>query len=286
MDHASDTAAPDDPGSAEEPSFDREVKVGAMLYTLVDPHRGHEVAYNRWYERDHFYGGCMIGPWLFAGGRWVATRRYKDLRFPADSPVARPADAGSYLATYWVHKGHEAEHFAWSTRQVFDLYSHGRGFDERTHAHTALYTFAAAHYRDADPVPVELALDHRYPGLVSIHVDRAEGVRHPQLEEWLAAELPAGLLAPGSPVASVATWRPIIPKVPEGRQAPMELGSGPGTAARSMLLCFCETDPADMWQLVRDQAAAIESSGLATVALAAPFIPTVVGTDTYTDQLW
>ena len=41
---------------------DYPVKLGAMLYTLVDPERGHEVAYNRWYERDHFYGGCMIGP--------------------------------------------------------------------------------------------------------------------------------------------------------------------------------------------------------------------------------
>ena len=30
----------------------------------------------------------------------------------------------------------------------------------------------------------------------------------------------------------------------------------------------------------------INESGLATVVLAAPFIPTIVGTDTYTDQLW
>ena len=39
-----------------------EVRLGSMLFTLVEPHRGHEVAYNRWYERDHFYAGCMIGP--------------------------------------------------------------------------------------------------------------------------------------------------------------------------------------------------------------------------------
>ncbi len=32
-----------------------------MLLTLVDPHKGFERAYNRWYERDHFYGGCMEG---------------------------------------------------------------------------------------------------------------------------------------------------------------------------------------------------------------------------------
>ena len=69
---------------------DYPVKVGSMLFTMVDPHRGHEAAYNRWYERDHFYAGCMIGPWLFAGGRWVATRALKDRRFPADSPFAEP----------------------------------------------------------------------------------------------------------------------------------------------------------------------------------------------------
>jgi len=30
------------------------IKLGSMLFTLVEPRRGHEVAYNRWYERDHF----------------------------------------------------------------------------------------------------------------------------------------------------------------------------------------------------------------------------------------
>ena len=53
---------------------DYPVRVGSMLFTLVDPEKGHEVAYNRWYERDHFYAGCMVGPWLFAGSRWVAPR--------------------------------------------------------------------------------------------------------------------------------------------------------------------------------------------------------------------
>ena len=54
---------------------DYPIVAGSALFTLVDPSKGHEVAYNRWYERDHFYAGCMIGPWLFAGKRWVATRR-------------------------------------------------------------------------------------------------------------------------------------------------------------------------------------------------------------------
>ncbi|HEX7459702.1 MAG TPA: hypothetical protein VF279_03665, partial [Acidimicrobiales bacterium] len=113
------------------------VKVGSMLLTLVEPNPGFERSYNRWYERDHYYGGCMVGPWLFAGSRWVATRALKDLRWPASSPIAVPTGAGSYAAIYWVEQGHHHEHFAeWSINQVRDLYTHGRGFPERTHVHT------------------------------------------------------------------------------------------------------------------------------------------------------
>lgn len=272
---------------------DPEVRVGSMLFTLVDPSKGHEVAYNRWYERDHFYGGCMIGPWLFAGRRWVATRDLKDLRFPADAPdaaaVTRPLDAGSYLATYFVHKGHEAEHFAWANKQVFELYSNGRGFDERHHAHTSLYFTTGSSHRDPDGVPAHMALDHPYRGLVSVHVDREGETSHPDFVEWFDAVAARALFAGddgvASPVDQVQHWRPIIPKGEEGR-APMELGTGPGTRARSMQLLFLSEDPRDCWDRIVEYGARVEESGLATVRLAAPFVPTIPGTDTYTDRLW
>lgn len=264
---------------------DYPVKLGAMLYTLVDPNRGHEVAYNRWYERDHFYGGCMTGPGILAGGRWVATRQYKDLRFPADSTVAEPVVSGSYLATYWVAKGEEKTHFEWSSRQVFDLYRDGRGFDERTHAHTCLYTHQRDFYRDPDGVPVELALDHRFGGLVSVHVDRSDEVKHQAFDEWFAEAGAPIMLNESSDAALMCSWRPIIPRPTEGA-APMKLGSGPGTPQRSMQLFFFDSDPADSWERVVNYCEAVNDSKLATVRLAAPFIPTVVGTDTYTDQLW
>ena len=275
---------------------DDAVRVGSMLYTLVDPSRGREVAYNRWYERDHFYGGCMVGPWLFAGRRWVATRDLKDMRFPTDTPssfaVADPVDAGSYLATYFVHKGHEAEHFAWANRQVFELYANGRGFDERHHAHTVLYFTTGSDHRDRDGVPTHMALDHPYRGLVSIHLDREGETSHPDFTAWFADTAAPRLFADaddGSPSAidQVVHWRPIIPKGAEG-DAPMDLGTGPGTRARSMQLLFLSSDPreGDAWERVQDYAARVDDSGLATVRLVAPFIPTVFGTDTYTDQLW
>ena len=51
---------------------DYPVKVGTFLFTMVEPHEGSEVAYNRWYEHDHFYSGCLMGPNVFAGDRFVA----------------------------------------------------------------------------------------------------------------------------------------------------------------------------------------------------------------------
>src|ERR1035437_8341345 len=82
---------------------DYPLKVGSMLLTLVDPSPGYERAYNRWYERDHFDAGCMIGTYLFAGSQRVGTRDLKNLRWPkGDETIARPTDAGSYVSIYWV----------------------------------------------------------------------------------------------------------------------------------------------------------------------------------------
>ncbi len=281
-------------GAMEPCGTDEAVRAGAMLFTLVDPVPGHEVAYNRWYESDHLYSGCMVGPWLFASRRWVATRDLKDLRVPSSVPedvaVARPTDAGSYLATYFIHAGHEAEHFAWANKQVFELYDNGRGFEERTHAHTALY-FAVGGHRADSPVPAHMALDHPYAGLVTIHLDRREDVRHEAYAEWFDETVAPGLLGDTSPVDQVLDWRPIIPKGSEG-DAPMELGTGPGTRRRSLQMLFCGRAPGNDWDANRDWStitevcSRIEESGLATVRLAAPFKPTVPGTDLYTDQLW
>ncbi len=264
---------------------DHPVRVGSMLFTLVDPERGHEVAYNRWYERDHFYAGCLVGPWLFAGRRWVATRRLKDLRFPDDSPVARPVDAGSYLAVYWVHEGHHAEHFDWAIEQVQWLYREGRGFPHRRHAHTALLHRPWSFYRDDDPVPVELALDHPYRGLVVLAVDPADGVDPDALDaHHREVALPA--LMSGSPLATMVSWRYVDPAGGQTEKAPMDLGTPPGPPERQLQLLFCEDDPAAVWDRVRAHADALAGSGMGRVVFAAGFIPTIVGTDTYTDELW
>src|SRR5580700_11040005 len=104
------------------------VKVGSMLMTLVDPHRGHEVAYNRWYERDHFYSGCLIGAWTISGARYVATADLKALRYPPNSPVCPDPMGGSYVSIYWILAGKFGEWMKWGTDQVNWLHANDRMF--------------------------------------------------------------------------------------------------------------------------------------------------------------
>ena len=258
------------------------IQVGSMLLTLVDPHRGHEVAYNRWYERDHYYAGCLVGPWLFAGSRWVATRALKDLRLSdGRGEVASPVDAGSYVAIYWVLAGRDHDHWKWAGEQVHWLYENGRGFAERDHVHTVLFDYLGAAYRDVDPVPVQLALDHGYSGIAMIATDRAEDVDEETFLGWTRE-------APGwrsGPIASIASFRP-QPRDEITGNAPMALGTAPGGPERTMQLVFLEDEPAAAWAAVAEHAAAVDASGLGRVCFAAPFARTVVGTDTYADQLW
>ena len=262
---------------------DYPVKVGSMLLTMVEPHKGFERAYNRWYERDHFYAGCMVGPWLFAGSRWVAPRALKDERWPENSAIAKPLDAGSYIAIYWVEKGHHEEHFSdWAVPQVVDLYSNNRGFPERTHVHTSMFNNIGAVYRDDDPVPIDLALDHKYDGLIVLWWDGAEGTAEDLHAKLKADYLPE--LLEGSDIEIASSWTPTVPD--EGpRDVPMDLGSPSGGVNRLVQLLFVGGDTEAAVAKVHAYTDKVEADGAAELLLAAPFLRTVVGTDTYVDQL-
>ena len=261
------------------------VQVGSMLVTMVEPHKGYEKAFNRWYERDHFYGGCMEGADTLAGARFVATRDLKNLRWPEKTTVADPFNAGSYITIYWVQAGRHEKWTAWSAPQGRWLYENGRGFPERTHAHTALYSLVGADYRDADPVPVTLALDRRYAGLVVMWFDGLNGrVPAQSLAELRAKILPETLA--GSKLEICATLAPILP--PKGSpppNAPMTLGTGPGDETRFCQMFFLDDHPGDTLPRLKAYGDKVREAGIADLQLAAPFIKTVVGTDKYVDEL-
>jgi len=197
--------------------------------------------------------------------------------------VANPADAGSYVAIYWVEQGHHDDHFTWARTQVRWLYGNGRGFPERTHAHTVLFDLIGTLYRDEDPVPVELALDHGYDGIVTAFFDAREGDAQ-GLHARLAAELLPELLR-GSNIEIASSWTPSEGENAE-RNEPMDLGTRAGGPERLCQLFFVRGDVRDSLERLRAYTAAVEEQGLAAARLAAPFIRTVIGTDRYTDQLW
>ena len=261
---------------------DYPVKVGSMLLTLVDPHKGFESAYNRWYERDHYIAGCLIGPYNFAGSRWVATREMKDLRWGTDA-VASPLDAGSYVAIYWIEAGHHEDWDAWALKQVRALYAGGRGFSERSHVHTVTFDYVDTRYRDDDPVPVELALDHCYDAIVGVWLDARDGDAA-ALQERLTE--PMRELMDGSGIEIGSGWTP-RPEFRNSRDsAPMSLGSPGGQDNRLCQLFFVSGDVRASLDRFRRYTDRLAADGLADTLLVAPFLRTVVGTDTYVDQLW
>ena len=252
------------------------IDVGAMLFTLVEPHRGFEVAYNRWYERDHFYAGCMIGAGNYAGRRWVAPRPYKELRYvPEGSPVAPDTLTGSYLALYWVLDGMLEEWNRWAYRQLKQLHVDGRMFPERDHVHTLLYTRDSVQYRDDDPVPASMALDHPFKGLTVV-IGEATGDRS-ALDQWYDEQPLLG------DAALRITWTPMPLLV----DAP-GVKKSEGSDAKFVQLYFLERDPAEVVdsEALAAHAKAMEAAGVGRVDWAGPFIPTIPGTDVYTDQLW
>ena len=225
----------------------RPIALGGALITVVEPRKGHEVAYNRWYERDHFYAGCMIGQWNLSGSR--------------------------YVAIYWILAGKFGEWMQWGTAQVNWLHENERMFAERDHVHTVMYKYRAQ-YEHADGVPVELALEHHSPYAVLIVGQPAEGVDLDAVDTWFGArELPGVVGAEFTPVPLQGDAPSDVPRM--------------DASNRFTQLWFVDEELHDVWSerfasLGDDFAAA----GLGELLWVAPFRKTIAGTDTYTDQLW
>jgi hypothetical protein len=258
------------------------IKLGTILFTMVEPHRGHEVDYNRWYERDHFYGGVLTGAWSFAGDRFVATRELKDLRYPAGSPMTPDPLTGSYLAIYWVLDGHHDEWNRWSVDTVKVLHATGRMFQERTHIHTVLYDFGWSIQSSDRGTSAELALDRSYAGLVVNVGELSDGATHSDVEDWTRAWAKDAMAQSWGPDLILnATPLPLLD------DAPADVPRVTNADRRFVQLHFLDHVPQLGWDDGYAQfGEQLEASGTAKHLWTAPWIQTVFGTDTYTDQLW
>jgi hypothetical protein len=258
------------------------IELGTLLFTMVEPHRGHEVEYNRWYEHDHFYSGCMVGADTFAGDRFVATARLKNLRYPAVTPMTPEPAIGSYLAIYWVLQGRHDEWNRWSVDNVIQLHQQGRMFAERDHIHTALYDHEWSLQKGAHTTSIELALDRGYTGLVVNVGELAEEATFDDLRAWTKSWADGAFAASWGPDLIGASR--LLPLLDD---APADVPRTPNADRRFVQLHFLDHDPevgwADGWAQF---GAELNAGGVATHLWTAPFIQTVFGTDRYTDELW
>ena len=150
-----------------------------------------------------------------------------------------------------------------------------------------MYDFVSSVNADPDGVPIELALDHDYGGLVVVSAEPAGEQAPVELCEALENG-PVGPLF-DSGIDLVSSWSAVPAPEPAPDQearSPMDLGANGGTEHRLVQLLFLEEEPRRAWPAIHAYADEVAERGLGTVTFAAPFIPTVVGTDTYTDQLW
>jgi len=250
---------------------------------MVEPHPGHEYAYNRWYEDDHYYSGALYMPWMFAGRRYVATRDLQLLRYPDDSIIAQPVTAGCYLHLYWITPGHVDDHIRWSVSTNQELRPAGRILLERTHVYTAFQDFAGSVIREGRGPRDYQTLDHPHAGLVLEVVDADESRTREQLDAWLRESyLPWLHRTPENPIHASVWFAPR--PLPDDKQP--DVADIPGVDRRITLLHFLDHDPRAQWSArFAGNGATVEAGGVGHLRLCAPFVPVDHGTDRYVDQL-
>lgn len=267
----------------EEPEYG--VGLGSILVSLLEPEPGTARSFNRWYERDHYYAGCMTGEHFFSGRRYLATRSLRERREPKRSHAIPDCTLGSFLALYWIERGHHEETEKWAVDRVLWLGENGRMMSGRSAVHASFYRHRWAACRDEDGVPPEIALEHPFAGVGLLISERPEGVSAEDRERWLLETALPERLA-GSPTALCLSLDPL--QLPES--SPVYVPPQPGAERRQLEMFFLDegVDPegAPAFEtLAADLAAAQQQAGQGEVVFAAAFVPTVPGTDRYVDRV-
>jgi hypothetical protein len=130
---------------------------------------------------------------------------------------------------------------------------------------------------------IELALDRHYAGIVVNVGELNDGKSHTDIEQWTKNVW--------APRAFGKKWGPDLilnaTPLPLLDDAPADVPRVANQDRRFMQIHFLTHDPKERWKKGYAQyGTELEASGLAKHLWTAPFIPTVFGTDTYTEQLW
>jgi hypothetical protein len=122
-------------------------------------------------------------------------------------------------------------------------------------------------------VPAELALDHPFGGLTATLVRPRPGVDAAALGQYVSDRFAPELELGFSPI-------PLDPDAPVAQQGL------DGIDGCFLHLSFTAAPPDTWWDEQRAAAEALRADGLGEMLWTAPFLPTVPGTDRYTDELW
>jgi hypothetical protein len=221
------------------------IDIGTAIVSYIEPHAGQAVAFNRWYERDHFPATVKAGPGVFSAARFVATRDCKALR--RGRLFGDPA-RGSYLAVAWVLPGKLAEWDEWVGREMETIAAQGRLFAGRDHIHTAVYRCVS----HSGPVDATVALDCGLPGAIVV-AGEASPPRLDLPDSGIATEIRLRL------------DRTIISEV--------------DPPSHELVIGLCAGDPLTTFV---NHPARFDSRG---AGFASPFLATIPGTDTYADEI-
>ncbi|WP_150292641.1 hypothetical protein [Sphingobium estronivorans] len=257
------------------------VELGTVLFSLVEPHAGHERDFSRWYERDHFYAGCMAGADFFSGRRFVAPRDLKQQRTGSGVADGPEISGGSFLNLYWILKGRREAALSWSVEQVRRLARQGRMGPPTRSISTGFYDYVRGHFSNHEPIPAELALEYPYRSALALLIDRDENA-----DESAFVTALEQLLAPlhGEPRSMSLWFRPL--QLPPNAPRIAIPVSQCELDRRWLVLAFSDADAWDgkTWAIdgLDD---ALTSAQLGTVRLMAPFRPILPGIDDYSDRL-
>lgn len=254
-----------------------ETAIGGALITMVEGTEGNAEAYNRWYEDDHFYAGCMAGPWVFAGRRYLVTRRLLRTAMSAESNSGR----GRFLSVFWHTAGHLDDVRDWALSTLGKaLVPNGRGFTERRHLYTAFHVHAFSRVWDQPPMADIHALDHPYGSVVLELVDAPSAQERATLVEFLREEL-----IPASVVEDVGQCLAFLPRPFDPAMAARTGWTGQDPDRRVCLLWFYRHALDCLPPTFAEHAQRLRCEGRGELTAAIPFVATVPGTNAYADDL-
>jgi hypothetical protein len=257
----------------------------------MEPDAGHEAAFNQWYADDHYYAGGMSLAWIFAGRRWISPREHQAVRIAGGNSTFEPAAAGRFLHLNFFSQEHVPEVGIALGDTIAGLAGEGRMYVDdipRRHVFSRIQPYAGVVYAAPDedgPLDIH-ALDHPFGGVVVEVLRAGPGHDREQLVAWLTADfLPAHLPAARAELCLVSLDRD-LPDELAARTRRIPQSYGEGAEERLTLLWFTADDALDDWaERFAPHADAVAEAGIGQLEFAAPFIPTVPGTNRHIDEL-